>query len=500
MEELQVIETTSGRQFKPWATKDDVQDPASVTAVASEIANGKQAIAAAINAKGVPTSPTDSFAQLAENIAELQLNPIYIEDGEIYPSTLYGEHIYDLFKVAEFIRNNYGQFKGFILAQFYKGYATIPLSGADAYLCCDDANNVIIGSTTHTWTDADNGMLDRWVAYLYYNDNYGFASVADGLCPRTILVVGTCNSITINYNRLTNLFIPDGLGSLGTFNLTTSNAPAGKWSPLQVIKNYKEHIGGAFYFRSGTVVCVEFSDLETYQGVGDSLFSGYSNSFSSLVSVSFPKLKTILSGKPLFGTTGQSDFPILSTLLLPALESITNAYIATTGNGPMLASLKEVRFDSLKTITESITSPTYYLFYRLEYLKRLYFPVLEKTSFYAGDGLNGICNYCTNLQYVYFGYEENDRSKSVWAKFYSSSIGNLTDIELKAGYLKNFDCHQCTALTEDNILNHILNRLGDNTGYIALTLKLGATNLGKLTSQASQDRLAELQAQGWTIA
>ena len=26
MEELQVIETTSGRQFKPWATKDDVQE------------------------------------------------------------------------------------------------------------------------------------------------------------------------------------------------------------------------------------------------------------------------------------------------------------------------------------------------------------------------------------------------------------------------------------------------------------------------------------------
>ena len=26
MEELQVIETTSGRQFKPWASKEDVQE------------------------------------------------------------------------------------------------------------------------------------------------------------------------------------------------------------------------------------------------------------------------------------------------------------------------------------------------------------------------------------------------------------------------------------------------------------------------------------------
>lgn len=68
MEELQVIETTTGRQFKPWATKDDVQDPASVTGIASEIASGKQAIAAAINAKGGSAYATESFSELAEDI------------------------------------------------------------------------------------------------------------------------------------------------------------------------------------------------------------------------------------------------------------------------------------------------------------------------------------------------------------------------------------------------------------------------------------------------
>ena len=70
MEELQVIETTSGRQFKPWATKDDVQDPASVTAITSEIASGKQAIAAAINAKGGEASATESFTELAQDIQD----------------------------------------------------------------------------------------------------------------------------------------------------------------------------------------------------------------------------------------------------------------------------------------------------------------------------------------------------------------------------------------------------------------------------------------------
>ncbi|MBQ1752422.1 MAG: hypothetical protein II109_03300, partial [Paludibacteraceae bacterium] len=83
MEELQVIETTSGRQFKPWASREDVQiikqetvqavvqavqDPASVTAITSEIASGKQAIASAINAKGGEASATESFQELAEDL------------------------------------------------------------------------------------------------------------------------------------------------------------------------------------------------------------------------------------------------------------------------------------------------------------------------------------------------------------------------------------------------------------------------------------------------
>ena len=86
MEELQVIETTSGRQFKPWASREDVQvikqetvqavvqavqDPASVTAITSEIASGKQAIAAAINAKGGEASATESFSELAEAVEEI---------------------------------------------------------------------------------------------------------------------------------------------------------------------------------------------------------------------------------------------------------------------------------------------------------------------------------------------------------------------------------------------------------------------------------------------
>lgn len=72
MEELQAIETTTGRQFKPWVDADKLQqivsDPASVTGITSEIVSGKQAIAEAINAKGGSASATESFKELADDI------------------------------------------------------------------------------------------------------------------------------------------------------------------------------------------------------------------------------------------------------------------------------------------------------------------------------------------------------------------------------------------------------------------------------------------------
>ena len=75
MEELQAIETTSGRQFKPWVDADKLQeivsDPASVTAITSEIASGKQAIAAAINAKGGSASAIESFSELAQAVEDI---------------------------------------------------------------------------------------------------------------------------------------------------------------------------------------------------------------------------------------------------------------------------------------------------------------------------------------------------------------------------------------------------------------------------------------------
>lgn len=394
------------------------------------------------------------------------------------------------------VKYTYGQFAGFILAQYYKGYDSIALSGADAYLCSDDPETIIVGSTTHIWNDADNGMLDRWVAYLYYNDNYSFASVTEGLCPRTILVSGNCNTITIDYNRLTALYIPDGIGTLGTFDLNTAHTPGGSWNKIQVIKNY-EHSTKNFFYNASGVVCVEFSDLKTIST--NNLFYGVSNVMSALETVSLPELEEIYQTN-IFTTGGQSDFGSMYSLNLPKLRYIYQGSILNCPNNSIGGKLQEVHLPSLEKVDNDTTVSQYrhIVFNTVTGLKRVYFDTLEKTSFISG---NGLFNQCHQLEYLYFGYKDNDRTKSVTVTATYSS--NLTDIELKDGYLKNFICSTCNSLTEVNIVNHILNKLGINQDFIdnpidanKLTITLGATNLAKLTSEEMQIAIDK----GFTLA
>ena len=90
-----------------------------------------------------------------------------------------------------------------------------------------------------------------------------------------------------------------------------------------------------------------------------------------------------------------------------------------------------------------------------------------------------------NLSYIYIGYKDNDRTGSI--DFYKASNNNtppnLIDIELKDGFRKPLNVLVFTNLAKENIVEHILKRLGDNTGQPALTITLGATNLAKLTDE-----------------
>lgn len=505
-----------------------------VAAAAEAYNTGKAELAQNITSKGVEASANETLPELAEKVAQIAQEPVTINGGELYPRNLWGESLFDLFSVAAQIRNDYAQYKGFILARYYKGYSTIDLTqfgnGISAYLTCD--GDLYENAQVHTWHDDDTGKMDRWIAFLYTYDEYNFQSLTDGLCPRTIVVYGKCSGINIDYNRLDNVWVDEQYGELSSFSIGI-NSPQGNWAPIQCIRNYKQTSRTSTYFIKGDsnskVQFVSFPELEILDG-GNGLIDGISNSGSmpQLQGISVPKLKISHGGCVInaSGNRNSPQFSALTNIAFPELEEITitapsrpliYGIIANLSSlsFPKLKKVKtysgsdhvmygvsavdfDIHFDSLEEYTGEEAGHLNYLLYNVSHLRRLYLPNIELAQ--SGYG-HGIINNAPSLIYMYIGYKDNDKSKAVQI-YYSLSAPKCTDIELKDGFCKPLRIDTFTALTEANIYSHILQRLKqDEEGCgNGVTITLGTINLDKLTSDESVTLLQSLRSTyGYTI-
>ena len=354
----------------------------SAPALEAELAAGKTDLASAITAKGVETAPTDSLATMADKVREVVQETITINGGEFYPNNMLGSTVWNLFEVAAMVKSQYissGRYAGAIVAQYYKGYATLDLTlyggGYAACLTCDgdfyanDGEHTPIG--VHTWHDDDTGKVDRYVVFLWLEDNYTFQSLSASVCPREIVVVGTCESIQINYNRLVQLYAPAEFGELKNFRLAGSDTPQGNWAAVQVWEHYKEHATGTIFQNVNTMIYAEFSTLQKLSG--GSLMSS-NNSFTSLVSLSLPALTEISGGSLI---SGSYSFTSLVSLSLPALTEISGGSLMSSSGG----SFKALVSLSLPALTEisggSLISSENYSFTSLVSLS---LPALIKVS------------------------------------------------------------------------------------------------------------------------
>lgn len=103
----------------------------------------------------------------------------------------------------------------------------------------------------------------------------------------------------------------------------------------------------------------------------------------------------------------------------------------------------------------------------------------------------------SKIEYMFFGCKgEREYVINIVAYATNGIPDFTTDIEIGDGALQNITIKGFNALTRENIVNHILVKLGDNTGQSALTLTLGATNLAKLTDEDK----AIATAKNWTLA
>ncbi len=404
--------------------------------------------------------------------------------------------------------------------EFYKNADTTILAGADAYLTSD--GDFYDAGTTHTWHDDDDIHANRWVVYYFkQGENKSNFMIADATaCPNVLAVKGHLGAIIANINvPIQDIIVPDGSTVLD-LRLTGSNA----FSNTTHIRNILNHTTGYISFntaatnliigvrsancgtnaiirQSATSIkgCVVFSELTSI--IGYAIIG-----FGVSGVVSFPKLERLSDGGIITEALSSAKFlfPELreicggivisgnnhiqcNGIYMPKLESITRGYITGGFTYRATLNLKQLEFPLLKVATSgflinAFVKDTEIRLPAIELLSGGLFNSKEQSSGYTNVG----------VRYIYIGCK-GTRSQLILVNYVNSKCD---DIEIGDGALQPINISSATGLTRENIVNHILVKLGDNTGQSALTLTLGATNLAKLTDEDK----AIATAKNWTLA
>ena len=371
--------------------------------------------------------------------------------------------------------------------EFYKNVDTTILAGADAYLTSD--GDFYTAQTTHTWHDDDDIHANRWVVYYFKEgENKSNFMIADAsACPTVLAVKGHLGAIIANIAvPILDIIVPDGSSVL---DLRFTNYVV--FQDKVIIKNLIEHTAGylvysnncrcrvlllpslttnssTIIYNNSSLTSLSLPSLTTCTG-------NLVSSASSLTSLSLPSLTTcgaILSGS-------MYSLRSLSVPNLIQCERLCNIYTN-------IKSLSVIDFPQLKSFTggQPFMSQT-------GDIQLINLPKIEALSgiFMTMDNnkkVGRIYLGCKGTRALYIQTDSNN----------GSTYSQYVDIEIGDGALQPISLYRFTGLTRENIVNHILVKLGDNTGQSALTLTLGATNLAKLTDEDK----AIATAKNWTLA
>ena len=419
-----------------------------------------------------------------------------INGGELYAKQLFGAlqtpNYWNLYEVLEDLLSdgrfvNYG---GILLAEYYKGYDTIALSGAGAgggYVTSD--GDYYQADTTHTWHDDTDGKGNRWIAYLFDGDYHDFNITDTDTSPRSIFIgrkVGTINCI-VN-TRISQVVVPDGNELTG---ISSGGTATSQWDKKIVIRNLQN---------ANHVLYNTTSESIYIQAVyGENLIEDSGASVKHMSVILDITQKSISPTYNLIGGASSNTLGkiYIDYLCINGIETIHDV-ANTTSLVRSFSSNDAVVFNGLTTVTNMPGG-----LIRQCALKKLFLPDLEE---YAANSALFACKNCV-CEYIFVGYKTNDSTKSVVFKRYamdSQKVASLVDIELQSGYCKNINVSDLTeSLTEANMYAHILQKLKQDEADCGdgITITLGATNLAKLTSQESIDLLDVLtNTYGYTFA
>ena len=439
---------------------------------------GKVELAQNITAKGVQASPTETLPELADKVSAIAQQPIILspsEVGDMYAKQLYGSittpNYWNLYEVLVQLLNdgrliNYG---GILLAEYYRGYDSLALSGAGAggaYVVSDKDENgqfkMYTEDTTHTWATEFDGKGNRWVAYCFADEYHDFQITDTNTSPRSIFIgrkVGTIKQLQAS--RIGSIIIPDG----NTLRCFDANGYASNFSSNLILRNV-ENQNKIVLAVSNAVTEKAYFDINTLDAT---LIGALQEKLSSVI------LKVKNCGTNACVLPGAGTFSYLGNMQIDGIESGT-----------------------LRIIPHGATT-------RLPILKDLIVTNTEAVEFiFTPDAASQIYN----LKHIYLGYKINDKAKTISIRVTDAyARTDIQDIELQQGWCKPLYIPTCIELVEDGITNniteHILKRLKQDEEDCGdgVTITLGATNLAKLTSQESIDLLDLLtNTYGYTFA
>lgn len=428
---------------------------------------GKVQLAQAISSKGVETSSTESYPEMAEKVNAISQETYQINGGEMYAKQLFGSletpNYWNLYEVlAQLLSDgrlvNYG---GILIAEYYKGYDSLALSGAGAggaYVVSDKDENgqfkMYTEDTTHTWATEFDGKGNRWVAYCFADEGHEFVIDNTDTNPRSIFIgrkVGTIRSTVAG--RVSQIVVPDG-NEAGSINLQH----AMNWGKSVVIRNINQSSGIAVSLNPiGTSAITEEIYIHTDSFCGGSLVYPFWNKIINYVV--FESKENVTGGEIFYGTTSY--------------------YTIIKANG----SFNVIRKDDYRSATN---------------LKELIC-----YSDYLNLGFaSGIGTFKVILNYI----DSNDRrSINLIRSTYDSQNGwrGASDVILKENWCKPINISACFNLTEASMFANILQRLKQDEPDCGdgVTITLGSTNLAKLTSAESVQLLDDLtNIYGYTFA
>lgn len=427
---------------------------------------GKMELAAAITGKGVETSPTESYPEMAKKVNAISQETYEINGGEMYAKQLFGSletpNFWNLYEVLANLLSDgrlvsYG---GILLAEYYRGYDSLALAGAGAggaYVVSDKDENgqfkMYTNDTTHTWATEFDGKGNRWVAYCFADEYHDFQITDTNTSPRSIFIgrkVGTIDCL-VN-TRISQIVVPDG-NELSLFN---GGNFAHDFGATLIIRNVNNV--------TNSLVARNVSNLyvKTNGAIGSHLLiDGYYTNNAIIIA------KQINQAGSEEGSIMAENFAYIQA------ETITGK---GGRRGGVLYTHKVIPMRELSIIAEELSNCD-----------------LIRT-------VNGDQSYIPNLKHIKLGYISNDKARMI-----NVTGGNsvVEDIDLQTGWNKPINIGGYTGLTEENMYAHILQRLKQDEPDcgVGVTITLGSTNLAKLTSEESQALLAELRGTyGYTFA